>query len=77
MTLLNTRVNLEKHDDLYELIVDLNSGLTEAESRKANAKLVLLLANHIGDPDIFREAIACAKPRRTAKLQSTPDADPR
>ena len=63
MTALNTQTNLADHDDLYEEIVNLNYGLSDEESRKANAKLVLLLANHIGDADVIREAIALADPR--------------
>lgn len=63
MTALNTHPNLVGHDDLYEQIVDLNYGLSDEESRKANAKLVLLLANHIGDVGVIREAIALANPQ--------------
>jgi len=60
MTKLITAPNLEGHDDLYQEIVDLNYGLSDAASRKANAKLVLLLVNHIGVADVIKEAIVIA-----------------
>ena len=64
MTKLITKPNLASHDELYELLVDLHDGLSDAESRKVNAKLILLLANHIGDPDVVREAIKIARTGR-------------
>ncbi|MCA3565164.1 MAG: DUF2783 domain-containing protein [Methylocystis sp.] len=43
------------------MIVEAHRGLTEEESKALNAKLALLLANHIGDDLILAEAIAIAK----------------
>ena len=57
MTMLTTKPNLAGHDDLYELLVDIHDGLSVEESLKVNAKLILILANHIGDPNVVREAI--------------------
>lgn len=51
------------HDDLYERLVGLHEGLSEADSLKVWAKLVLILANHIGDPQAVAEAIDLARPR--------------
>jgi hypothetical protein len=50
-------------DDLYEMLVDLRRGLDEAQAAALDAKLILLLANHIGDLDVIREAIAAARKR--------------
>lgn len=61
MTKLNTAPNLADHDDLYQELVELHEVLSDAQSRKANAKLILLLANHIGDAAIIREAIAIVR----------------
>lgn len=47
-------------DDLYAALIDAHRGLTDAQSRQFDARLVLLLANHIGDPKILAEAIAAA-----------------
>ena len=54
-------------DRLYNAIVDAHRGLSDAESMSLNASLVLLLANHIGDEDIVREAIAIARAAASVK----------
>ena len=61
MSDLNTQDNIAKHDDLYEMIIRMHDGLTPEESQKANAKLILLLANHIGDIEVISEAITIAR----------------
>ena len=66
MSVLNTRDNFADHDEVYEQIVQLFDGRSEYESLKAIAKVVLLLANHIGDPLVVNEAIAIA---RTSDVQ--------
>ena len=58
---LNTEPNIERPDDFYEALIELHRGLTEEQSRQVNARLILLLANHIGDMDVLREAMAAAK----------------
>ena len=62
MTGLITTPNLEGADDIYEKLVGLHDGLTEAESLKVWAKLVVTLVNHIGDRTIVEQAIALARP---------------
>lgn len=63
---LVTDPNLEAPDEFYAALTELHRDLDEAESAKVNAKLILLLANHIGDDAVLREAIALARPQRTA-----------
>jgi hypothetical protein len=53
--------NLADPDRLYAALIDAHAGLTEAESAALNARLVLLLANHIGDADVLAEAITVAR----------------
>lgn len=48
-------------DDFYEALIDTHRGLDDAQSRLVNARLVLLLANHIGDLRVLREALAAAR----------------
>ncbi|MGF1594904.1 MAG: DUF2783 domain-containing protein [Kiloniellaceae bacterium] len=60
---LVTAPNLAAPDDFYAALAELHRGLDPEESAKANAKLILLLANHIGDPTILDEAIALARPK--------------
>ncbi len=50
-------------DDFYELLIEAHRGLDEAQSAKLNARLILLLANHIGDLSVLREAVKLARER--------------
>lgn len=64
MSELVTTPNIAAPDDIYGLIVDAHAGRSEAESMKINAKLVLLLANHIGDRRVIEQAVANATAAR-------------
>src|SRR3954467_11129432 len=59
--MLNTDLNLADPDGFYEALVDTHRDLTPEQSRLVNAKLVHLLANHIGDPTVPRFAMAKAR----------------
>ncbi len=48
-------------DDFYQLLIDAHRDLTDEESALLNAKLVLLLANHVGDIGVIREALQRAR----------------
>ena len=48
-------------DDFYEALIRAHEGLGEAESHTLNARLVLILANHIGDLTVLQEALALAR----------------
>ena len=61
MATLNTEPNLAAPDDFYEQLLATHRGLSDEESAVLNAKLVLLLANHIGDPDVLAQAMAVAR----------------
>ena len=58
---LNTQPNLARPDDFYEALIDMHRDLDEAQSQSANAQLILLLANHIGDHATLLEAIRYAR----------------
>ena len=58
---LITSANLAAPDDFYEALIELHRGLSDAQSALVNAKLVLLLANHIGDPEVLAQAMAAAR----------------
>jgi hypothetical protein len=60
-TALNTEPNLASPDDFYDALIGTHRGLTDAQSALVNAKLILLLANHIGDPDVLHAAMAAAR----------------
>jgi len=48
-------------DDFYEALIDTHRDLSDEQSVMVNAKLVLLLANHVGDISVLREAMAIAR----------------
>lgn len=58
---LNRDPNVPDPDTLYTALIEAHAGLTEAQSQGLNARLVLLLANHIGDAAVLREAIDTAR----------------
>jgi len=59
--MLNTEPNLAAPDDFYEELIDLHRDLSDEQSALVNAKLILLLANHIGDLGVLRAALAVAR----------------
>jgi hypothetical protein len=69
MMVLSTSSNFAKPDDAFRAIVEAHRGLTDEESAELGAALVLILANHIGDLDVLREAIALAQRRMVAAGQ--------
>ena len=48
-------------DDFYEALIDAHRDLDESASADLNARLILILANHIGDLRVLREALQAAK----------------
>ena len=70
MASLITDPNAADADALYAELIACHDGLSEAQSQALNAALVLLLANHVGDMDVLREAMAEA--RRTVCDEAPP-----
>jgi hypothetical protein len=60
---LSTSSNFARPDDAFRAIVEAHRGLTDEQSADFDAALVLILANHIGDIDVLREATGLAKRR--------------
>lgn len=58
---LNTKPNIARPDDFYQELIDLHRDLNEDQSMAINAKLILLLSNHIGDRDVLKEAMEIAR----------------
>ena len=48
-------------DDFYEALIETHRDLDDERSQMLNARLVLLLANHIGDISVLRQALAIAR----------------
>ena len=47
-------------DDFYEALIEAHNGLSDEQSEALNARLILVLANHIGDLRVLREALSAA-----------------
>ncbi len=58
---LVTEPNLESPDDFYEALIDTHRDLSSEQSHALNARLVLLLANHIGAQDVLAQALRAAR----------------
>lgn len=58
---LNTDMNLADGDATYAALVKMTEGMDDTAAMKAMAKLVLLLANHVGDEAVLNEAMAIAR----------------
>ena len=69
MSILNTATNIGRPDEIYEQLVGLHEGLDDADSAIVNAKLIMLLANHIGDAGVIGQAIALAQRGARSKRQ--------
>ena len=61
MAKLVTASKFADPDSAYRAVVEARRSLSETDAAELDAKLVLILANHIGDPEVLREAIALAK----------------
>ena len=54
---LRTAPQIEDPDDFYARLIDLHEGLSSGESNSLNCKLILLMANHIGDREVLFEVL--------------------
>ncbi|MEO9821311.1 MAG: DUF2783 domain-containing protein [Paracoccaceae bacterium] len=58
---LNRNPNIIDPDGFYDELLGVHDGLSKEESEALNARLILILANHIGDRDVLRSALETAK----------------
>ena len=60
MAKLVTTPNIDRPDDFYAALLALHEGRGKEESDAVNARLILLLANHVGDMEVLLEALDAA-----------------
>ncbi|WP_420568602.1 DUF2783 domain-containing protein [Thalassovita sp.] len=53
--------NIDGVDDFYAELIATHEGLSDADSNALNARLVLILANHVGDRAVLSAAMQAAK----------------
>ncbi|MCF8473936.1 MAG: DUF2783 domain-containing protein [Emcibacter sp.] len=58
---LNLRKNIKNPDDFYQELIDMQRNMNDDEVELMNAKLILILCNHIGDQEILSEAMRLAR----------------
>jgi hypothetical protein len=58
---MKTNANFQDADGFYEMLLDAHSNLSPLQSEQLNSRLILILANQIGDSAILRECIEAAK----------------
>ena len=61
MSRLITARHTRNPDEVFEALATLHENLSEEDTRRAEARFMLLLANHIGDEAVIREAVALAR----------------
>ncbi|WP_431855944.1 DUF2783 domain-containing protein [Azospirillum sp.] len=61
MAQLITENRFASPDAFYEALIETHRDLTPEQSAKVNAKLILLLANHIGDMEVLQQAMTIAR----------------
>ncbi len=58
---MKTTLNFTDHDAFYERLIAAHGGLTDAQSMQLNARLVLLLANQVGDELVLHACVDAAR----------------
>jgi hypothetical protein len=61
MTKLHAESRIGDPDTFYAELIELHRGLSDEQARLLDARLILLLANEIGDLDLLRQAMATAR----------------
>ena len=60
MAELTLTPNLDRPDDFYAALIAAHDGLSDDESAALNARLILILANQIGDTEVLTAALQAA-----------------
>jgi hypothetical protein len=58
---MKTQLNLQDADGFYEQLLDAHQGLSEQQSALLNARLILLLANQVGDAKVLKDCVEAAR----------------
>lgn len=64
---LNRQPNIPDPDGFYQELIESQRELSDAQAEMLATKLVLILANHVGDREVLREAIALARDNTLAQ----------
>ena len=74
---MNTELHLADADAFYEQLLNAHTGLSREQSELFNARLILILANQLGDSHILRECVQAAQLPSGAPGGAPPETVPR
>jgi hypothetical protein len=72
LSTLVTESRLADPDRSYRALIEAHRGLSDEDSAALNSRLVLILANHVGEHAVLQEAIALAKQSMEAAKDASP-----
>ncbi|MEY2947608.1 MAG: hypothetical protein RL084_1005 [Pseudomonadota bacterium] len=58
---MKTELNLQDADTFYEQLLNAHEGLSAEQSEQLNLRLILILANQVGNSAVLRDCIESAK----------------
>lgn len=58
---MKSTLNLQDADGFYEQLLDAHQGLSDQQSALLNARLILLLANQVGDAKVLQDCVEAAR----------------
>jgi hypothetical protein len=58
---MKTTLHFQDADTFYEQLLDAHTGLDREQSELLNARLILLLANQIGNSEVLAACVQAAK----------------
>jgi len=61
LTMMKTELNLQDADGFYEQLLNMHEGLSSEQSEQLNMRLILLLANQVGNAAVLKDCIESAK----------------
>lgn len=59
---MKATLNFQDADTFYEQLLDAHAGLSREQSELLNARLILLLANQVGDTRVLKDCVTAARP---------------
>ncbi len=69
---LRTEARIEDPDEFYARLIHLHEGLSSAQSNSLNCKLILLMANHIGDQEVLDEVLEAVRNFQPKEAEGDP-----
>ncbi len=69
--MMKTELNLQDADGFYEQLLNAHEGLSSEQSEQLNMRLILLLANQVGDASVLQDCIESANQKKWSNQSKT------